>query len=110
MTADQLFMSFPFLHWGDYLTVPSVLDIPGLRTAFEASRFGQATPTTALYLYHGVHEQNLAIADADKFVETYRRGGADVTYRRIRFGEHIIVTVTGAPGALRFLGEQFGAG
>jgi hypothetical protein len=108
MTADRLFMSFPFLHWGDYLTVPSVLDIPGLRAAFEANRFGQATPTTALYVYHGVHEQNLPIADADKFVETYRREGVDVTYRRIRFGEHIIVTVTGVPGALRFLSQQFG--
>jgi hypothetical protein len=30
-----------------------------------------------------------------------------VTYHRIRFGEHIIVTVTGAPGALRFLSERF---
>jgi pimeloyl-ACP methyl ester carboxylesterase len=109
MTADQLFMSFPFLHWGDYLAGPSVLDIPGLRAAFEANRFGQATPTTPLYLYHGVHEQNLPIADADKFVETYRREGADVTYHRIRFGEHMIVTVTGVPGALRFLSKQFGA-
>ena len=53
--------------------------------------------------------RDLAIADADKFVETYRREGADVTYHRIRFGGHIIVTVTGAPGALRFLGERFGA-
>jgi triacylglycerol lipase len=108
MTVDQLFMSFPFLHWGHYLTVP-VLDIPGLRTAFEASRFGQATPTTALYVYHGVHEQNLPIAEADKFVDTYRRDGADVTYRRIRFGGHIVVTVTGVPGALRFLSDRFSA-
>lgn len=108
MTIDQLFLSFPFLHWRDYLTVPSVLDIPGLRAAFEANRFGQATPTTKLYLYHGVHEQNLPIADADRFVETYRRDGADVTYRRHRFGEHIIVSATGAPGAVRFLSERFG--
>lgn len=108
MTVDQLFMSFPFLHWGEYLTVP-VFDIPGLRAAFEASRLGQATPTTTLYLYHGVHEQNLPIADADRFVETYRRDGADVTYRRLRFGEHIIVIVTGAAGALRFLGDRFAA-
>jgi hypothetical protein len=109
MTVDQLFMSFPFLHWADYLTVPSVFDIPGLRRAFEANRFGQATPTTALYLYHGVLEQNLPIADADKFVETYRGQGADVTYRRVRFGEHLIVAVAGVPGALRFLSERFGA-
>jgi hypothetical protein len=106
MTIEQLFLSFPFLHWADYLTVPSVLDIPGLRAAFEANRFGQVTPTTALYLYHGVHEQNLPIADADRFVETYHRDGADVTYRRLRFGEHIIVMLTGAPGALRFLRER----
>ena len=109
MTAEQLFLSFPFLHWGDYLTVPSVLEIPGLRAAFEANRLGQAPPTTMLYLYHGVHEQNLPIADADKFVETYRRTGVDVTYRRLRFGEHIIAALTGVPGALRFLSERFGA-
>jgi pimeloyl-ACP methyl ester carboxylesterase len=107
MTADQLFMSFPFLHWGTYLTVPGVMDIPGLRAAFEANRFGQATPTTALYVYHGVREQNLPIADADTFVETYRREGTDVTYRRIRFGGHLIVSMIGAPGALRFLSERF---
>ena len=109
MTVEQLFMSFPFLHWGHYLTVPRVMEIPGLRAAFEASRFGQATPTAAMYVYHGVHEQNLPIADADKFVDTYRREGADVTYRRMRFGEHMIVALTGAPGALRFLSERFAA-
>jgi len=107
MTVEELFMSYPFLHWRELLTVPGVLEIPGLRAAFEANRFGQATPMTPMYLYHGVHEQNLAIAEADKFVETYRRDGADVTYQRMRFGEHIIVSVTGAPGALRFLSERF---
>jgi triacylglycerol lipase len=107
MTVEQLFMSFPFLHWGHYLTVPRVLDIPGLRAAFEASRFGQATPTAAMYVYHGVHEQNLPIADADKLVDAYRRRGANVTYRRVRFGEHTIVALAGAPGALRFLAERF---
>ena len=109
MTVEQLFMSFPFLHWGHYLTVPRVLEIPGLSAAFEASRFGQATPTAAMYVYHGVHEQNLPIADADKFVDTYRREGANVTYRRMRFGEHMIVALTGAPGALRVLSERFAA-
>ena len=60
-----------------------------------------------MYLYHGIHEQNLPIAEADRFVDTYRRQGADVTYRRMRFGDHVIVALTGVPGALRFLGERF---
>ncbi len=108
MTLEQLTMSFPFLHWGDYLTVPGVFEIPGMRTAFEANRLGQATPTTTLYLYHAVHDQNLAIADVDRLVEKYRREGVDVTYRRFRFGEHIIVMFTGVPSSLRFLSERFG--
>jgi hypothetical protein len=52
MTVEQLIMSFPFVRWSDLLTVPGVLEIPGMRAAFEAARFGQVTPTTALYLYH----------------------------------------------------------
>ena len=107
MTVEQLFLSFPFLHWGHYLTVPSVMDIPGLRAAFAASGLGRATPTATMFVYHGVHEQNLPIADADRFVETYRQSGADVTYRRVRFGEHMIVALAGAPGALRFLSDRF---
>jgi hypothetical protein len=108
MTFQQLIMSFPFLCWGDYLTVPGVFEIPGLRTAFEAIRLGQATPMTSVYLYHAVHDQYPAIADVDKLVEKYRREGVDVTYRRFRFGEHMIVALTGVPSALRFLSDRFG--
>lgn len=107
MTLIELFMSFPFLHWADYLTVPHVLDIPGLRAAFEANRFGEAAPAAPVYVYHGVLDQNLPIGDADDFVDTYRRIGAHVTYRRIRFGEHVMSAAIGAPGALRFLSNRF---
>jgi hypothetical protein len=108
MTLEQLIMSFPFLHWGDYLTVPGVFEIPGLRAAFEAIRLGQATPMTTVYLYHAVHDQYPAVDDVDKLVEKYRREGVDVTYRRFRFGEHVIVMFTGVPSSLRFLSERFG--
>lgn len=107
MRVEQLLLSFPFLRWREYLTVPSVLEIPGLRAAFEANGFGRAAPTAAVYVYHGVHEQNLPTADADAFVDEYRRAGADVTYRRVRVGEHVLVSAIGAPGALRFLADRF---
>ena len=108
MTIEQLVASFPFLRLSDYLTVPSVLEIPGMRTALEAVRLGQATPTTTMYLYHAVHDQYPAIADVDKLVEKYRREGVNVTYRRFRFGEHMIGALTGIPSALRFLSGRFG--
>jgi Secretory lipase len=109
MTLEQLVTSFPFLCWSDYLTVPSVLEIPGMRAAFEASRLGQATPSTAMHLYHAVHDKYPAIADVDKLGGEYRRQGANVTYRRFRFGGHVTVALTGVPGALRFLSERFGS-
>jgi pimeloyl-ACP methyl ester carboxylesterase len=107
MTVEQLWLSFPFLHWGDYLTVPSWLEIPGMRDV--ANRLGEATPTTSMYLYHAAHDQFPAIADVDELVEKYRREGVDVTYRRFRFGEHFIVALIGVPGSLRFLSERFGS-
>ena len=100
-------LNFAFLRCSDYLTVPSVLEIPGIRAALEAIRLGQATPPTAMHLYHAVQDKYPAIADVDKLVEKYRREGVDVTYRRFRFGGHVTVAFTGVPGALRFLSQQF---
>jgi hypothetical protein len=107
MTLEQLVMSFPFVRCSEYLTVPGVLEIPGMRAAFEAIRIGQATPQVAMHLYHAVHDKYPPIADVDELVEEYRREGVDVTYRRYRFGGHVTVALTGVPGALRFLSERF---
>jgi hypothetical protein len=107
MTAEQLIMNFAFLRCSDYLTVPKVLEIPGMRAAMEACRLGQATPSTAVHLYHAVHDKYPPIADVDRLVEQYRREGVDVTYRRFRFGGHVVASFAGAPGALRFLRERF---
>jgi pimeloyl-ACP methyl ester carboxylesterase len=109
MTMEQLALSFPFVRMSSILTVPTISDVPGTRAGFEAIRCGQATPATAVFLYHAVHDQAPAIADVDKLVEKYRREGVDVTYRRFRFGEHVIVMIRGVPSALRFLAERFGA-
>jgi hypothetical protein len=107
MTMEQLVASFPFLRWSDHLTVPSVFEIPGMRAALEANRLGQATPMAPLHLYHAVHDRYPAIADVDRLVETYRHQRVDVTYRRFRFGGHLTVALTGAPGSLRFLSDRF---
>jgi hypothetical protein len=101
MTTEQLLASFPFLRWSDYLTVPSFLEAPGMGAV--ANGLGRASPMTTMYVYHAVHDQFPCIDDVDDLVEKYRREGVDVTYRRFRFGEHMIVALTGVPGALRFL-------
>ena len=105
---EQLAMSFPFVRMSSILTVPTISDVPGTRVGFEATRCGQATPATAMFLYHAVHDQATEITDVDTLVEKYRREGVDVTYRRFRFGEHLIVMARAVPSALRFLATRFG--
>lgn len=109
MTMEQLVASFPFVRWSDHLTVPSVFEIPGMRSAFEQGRLGKATPMAPLHLYHAVHDKYPAIADVDKLVEKYRREGVELTYRRFRFGGHMTAVFTGVPGSLRFLSARFSA-
>ena len=86
----------------------AALSPKGMRAAFESTPFGEATPKTAMYLYHAVHDKYPAIADVDRLVEKYRREGVDVTYRRFRFGGHMVVALAGVPSSLRFLSERFG--
>lgn len=107
MTVEQLLVSFPFLRLGDYLTVPGVLDIPGMQAV--PNGFGQAAPIATMYLYHSVHDQNRSISDVEQLVQDYRSQGVDATCRRFRFGEHMIVSFTGTPSALRFLTARFGS-
>ncbi|MGH9186028.1 MAG: lipase family protein, partial [Acidimicrobiales bacterium] len=109
MTVDQLTVNFPFCRWRDFVTVTDVLAVPGLREAFAANALGQNTPTAPLFIYHPVRDQLVTIADTDALVETYRGNGASVRYARVRVGEHGLVALTGAPGAVRFLAECFDA-
>lgn len=108
MTMEQLALSFPFLRMSSILTVPTISDVPGASVAFVATRCGQETPITAMFLYHAVHDQATEIADVDKLVEKYRSEGVDVSYRRFSVGEHMIVMVRAVPGALAFLARRFG--
>jgi len=106
MTMEQLALSFPFVRMSRILTVPSISELPGARAAFEATRCGQATPETAMFLYHAVHDQATEISDVDKLVERYRAAGVEVAYRRYRVGEHLIVMFRAVRAVLRFLGER----
>lgn len=107
MTMEQLVASFPFVRLSDHLTVPSVVEIPGMRAAMQAVGHGQATPATTVHLYHAVHDKYPAIADVDRLFDEYRREGVNVTYRRYPFGGHMAVAVAAVPSSLQFLTERF---
>jgi hypothetical protein len=56
-----------------------------------------------------VHDSLIAIGDTDALVETYLAGGADVTYHRDMFSEHMLLHTMSAPMTLRWLTDRFNA-
>lgn len=63
-------------------------------------------PLVPLYLYHGINDELLPFQDAEALYDKYCAAGANIHFSKEAFGEHILVAITGAAGALKFLADR----
>lgn len=84
-----------------------VLDLPEVREVFEAIRLGKTVPTPPLLIVQAVHDSVIAVEDIDALADLYSRGGAQVTYHRDSFSEHMLLHPMSAPMTLRWLSDRF---
>lgn len=103
MAVNDLLAAFPFRRLRDLSRVADPLAEPSVRELLGHNDLGNAIPTAPLYFYHSIYDQIIPIADVDALVAHYRNAGVDIRYRRSRIGEHCLLVVTGAFGALRAL-------
>ncbi|QLI67014.1 Lipase A, partial [Metarhizium brunneum] len=61
------------------------------------------TPKVPYYVYHAIKDEVLPEADAKALIQSHCHNGAKIKYVRESFGEHVIVGLTGAAGAAKFL-------
>ena len=54
-----------------------------------------------------VHDRIVSVDDIDELADTYQSGGADVTYHRDMFSEHMLLHPMSAPMTLRWLRDRF---
>ena len=54
-----------------------------------------------------VHDRIVSVEDIDELTDTYSAGGADVTYHRDMFSEHMLLHPMSAPMTLRWLRDRF---
>ena len=54
-----------------------------------------------------VHDRIVSVDDIDELTETYSSGGANVTYHRDMFSEHMLLHPMSAPMTLRWLRDRF---
>jgi pimeloyl-ACP methyl ester carboxylesterase len=94
---------------GDYLDQPldEILAMPEVQHVFDDVNLGTKVPTPPVLIIQAVHDYLIDVHDIDALAHTYSDGGADVTYHRDAFCEHIILHPLSAPMALRWLQDRF---
>jgi secretory lipase len=94
---------------GDYLDRPldEILSMPEVQHVFNSIKLGTAVPTPPVLIIQAVHDYLIDVHDIDELADAYSGGGADVTYHRDAFSEHITLHPLSAPMTLRWLQDRF---
>lgn len=94
---------------GVYLDRPleEVLALPEVQHVFDSIKLGTAVPSPPVLIVQAVHDYLIDVGDIDELAATYSAGGADVTYHRDAFCEHLLLHPLSAPMTLRWLQDRF---
>jgi pimeloyl-ACP methyl ester carboxylesterase len=94
---------------GVYLDRPleEILTTPEVQHVFDSIKLGATVPTPPVLIVQAVHDYLIDVEDIDQLAHTYSAGGADVTYHRDAFNEHLLLHPLSAPMTLRWLQDRF---
>jgi len=109
MTTAEAVIRMAKKDMGDMVDRPleQILDMPEVRHIFDDIKLGAAVPTPPVLIVQAVHDQLISVEDIDELADTYSSGGADVTYHRDMFSEHLLLHPMSAPMTLRWLTDRF---
>ncbi len=109
MTTAEAMVRMAKKDMGDLLDWPleQILNSPEVQHVFADIKLGVAVPTPPVLIVQAVHDQLISVGAIDELADTYRLGGASVTYHRDMFSEHMLLHPMSAPMALRWLIDRF---
>jgi triacylglycerol lipase len=109
MTTAEAIIRMANKDMGHMLDRPleEILDTPEVQHVFADIKLGVAVPTPPVLIVQAVFDQLISVGDIDELAETYSEGGADVTYHRDMFSEHLLLHPMSAPMTLRWLTDRF---
>jgi hypothetical protein len=109
MTTAEAVIRMAGKNMGDFLDEPleETLSRPEISHVFESIKLGSAVPTPPVLIVQAVHDYLIDVDDIDALADAYSAGGADVTYHRDAFNEHMMLHPLSAPMALRWLTDRF---
>jgi hypothetical protein len=100
---------YPGLSLADIEAFPNALDTPVVADLLRSnSPLGIAgTPTAPVYDYHAIYDELAPISRDREMMHRYCDDGVTVQHVEDTLAEHISEVISGAPGALAFLGARF---
>ena len=109
MTTAEAVISMAKKDMADYLDEPleDILATPAVAHVFDSTTLGVAVPTPPVLIVQAVHDYLIGVDDIDALADAYSAGGADVTYHRDAFNEHMLLHPLSSPMALRWLIDRF---
>jgi alpha-beta hydrolase superfamily lysophospholipase len=109
MTTAEAVVRMAGKDMGDFLDEPleATLSRPEVSRVFDSIKLGAAVPTPPVLIVQAVHDYVIDVHDIDALADAYSAGGADVTYHRDAFNEHMLLHPLSAPMALRWLTDRF---
>jgi pimeloyl-ACP methyl ester carboxylesterase len=109
MTTLQAVVTMFRADMDDLLHPPleQVLGMPEVQEVFESIRLGRTAPTPPVLIVQAVHDSIINVDDIDELAHVYAEGGAQVTYHRDMFSEHLLLHPMSAPMTLRWLIDRF---
>lgn len=84
-----------------------VLELPEVQYVFDNIKLGANVPSLPVLIVQAVHDSVIAVDDIDDLAHAYSAGGAQVTYHRDMFSEHMLLHPMSAPMTLRWLTDRF---
>src|ERR1700761_7328156 len=109
MTTVEAVIRMAGKNMGDYLEEPleDILSTPEVSHVFQTIKLGAVVPTPPVLIVQAVHDYLIDVKDIDELADTYSAGGADVSYHRDAFNEHMLLHPLSAPMTLRWLTDRF---
>ena len=84
-----------------------ILAEPEVQYVFDDIKLGTAPPMPPVLIVQAVHDKIISVDDIDELAQIYRAGGAEVTYHRDMFSQHMLLHPMSAPMTLRWLRDRF---
>jgi hypothetical protein len=107
MCYAEASIAYPFRRLDEFTTVPDPLDHPAVAPVLADNKLGSAAPTAPVYLYHSIFDELIPYHSAQALRAAWCDGGARVQFATDVLSEHIVLAVTGAPGAVAYLDARF---